>query len=241
MRIAIFSDVHGNKEALTSIIEDINKENIDEIICLGDSIGIGPNPSECMDMIIDNNVKMVLGNHELYFLKGTDIDARLGEDEKEHQKWIKEQITNRQREYIEKCPLTLEREYDDKKVLFEHFPVEHNSKDQYPFYDLEIAKDGSIKEIIESLDYDLVFIGHEHKNFCIDNELYDIGSVGCTNDNITKYGILDTDTFIVQQKRIEYDRDKFESVLLSYKYPCRDVIAQWFFGLEIGKDIQKTK
>ena len=55
MRIAIFSDIHGNREALTSIIEDINNQNINEIICLGDTIGIGPNPKECMDIIIDNN------------------------------------------------------------------------------------------------------------------------------------------------------------------------------------------
>jgi len=36
MKIAIFSDIHGNREALTSVIEDIKKENINEIICLGD-------------------------------------------------------------------------------------------------------------------------------------------------------------------------------------------------------------
>ncbi|MBR3661555.1 MAG: metallophosphoesterase family protein [Bacilli bacterium] len=59
MRIAIFSDIHGNKEALTAIIEDIKKENIDEVICLGDTIGIGPNPKECLDLIINNNIKMV--------------------------------------------------------------------------------------------------------------------------------------------------------------------------------------
>ena len=54
-----FSDIHGNKEALTAIIEDIKKENIDEVICLGDTIGIGPNPKECLDLIINNNIKMV--------------------------------------------------------------------------------------------------------------------------------------------------------------------------------------
>ena len=100
MRIAIFSDIHGNKEALKSIINDIDNNNIDEIICLGDTIGIGPNPKECMDMIISNNIKMVLGNHELYFLKGTDIDDEMGEGEIKHQNWIKKQITNDQNEYL---------------------------------------------------------------------------------------------------------------------------------------------
>ena len=74
MKTAIFTDIHGNKEALSSIIDDIKKDHIAEIICLGDIIGIGPNPKEYMDIIVDNNIKTVLGNHELYFLKGTDID-----------------------------------------------------------------------------------------------------------------------------------------------------------------------
>ena len=68
MRIAVFSDIHGNLEALKEILKDIEKENIDDIICLGDVIGLGPNSSECLDLIIKNNIKLVLGNHELYYL-----------------------------------------------------------------------------------------------------------------------------------------------------------------------------
>ena len=68
MKIAVFTDIHGNYEALKVIIEDIQKEKINNIICLGDTIGIGPNPKECLDLIIENNISMTLGNHELYFL-----------------------------------------------------------------------------------------------------------------------------------------------------------------------------
>lgn len=89
MRRAIFSDIHGNEEALKSILLDIKNENIDKIICLGDVIGIGPNLKEFMDLIINNKVKMVLGNHELYFLKGTGIDDKMGENEIKHQNWVK--------------------------------------------------------------------------------------------------------------------------------------------------------
>ena len=65
-KIAIITDVHGNLEALTSVLEDIKKNNFDEIICLGDSIDIGPNSKECIELLIENNVKSVLGNHEIY-------------------------------------------------------------------------------------------------------------------------------------------------------------------------------
>lgn len=50
MKIAVFTDIHGNYEALKVIIEDIQKEKINNIICLGDTIGIGPNPKECLDL-----------------------------------------------------------------------------------------------------------------------------------------------------------------------------------------------
>lgn len=233
MRIAIFSDIHGNREALTSIIEDIKNEKINEIICLGDTIGIGPNPKECMDLIINNNIKMVLGNHELYYLKGTDIDDEMGEGEIKHQNWVKEQITDSQKQYLENCSMTIEKDCNGKKVLFEHFPIDYNSKDQYPFHDLKVAKDGSIKKILETLNYDLIFIGHEHNDFCIDNKLYDVGSSGCRKDNNTRYTIIDTETFNVETKIINFDRETFIEDLLKYEYPDRNLIAKWFFGVEI--------
>jgi len=232
MKIAIFTDIHGNKEALSSIINDIKKEGINEIICLGDIIGIGPNPKECMDIIIDNNIKTVLGNHELYYLKGTDIDE-MGEGEIKHQNWVKEQITDKQKEYLEKCNMTIKKEYNGKKILFEHFLIDYNSQKQYPFYDLSIIKEDSINNIVKSLDYDLIFIGHEHNKFSIDNKLYDIGSSGCTKDNKTKYTILDTDTLNVETRVITYDRDRFEKSLRENDYPDRNLIAKWFFGIEI--------
>ena len=233
MRIAIFTDIHGNKEALTSIIEDIKRENINEIICLGDTIGIGPNPKECLDLLIENNIISVLGNHELYFLKGTGIDDKMGESEIRHQNWVKEQITEKQKEYLEKCNLIIEKEYNSKRILFEHFPIDYNTKEEYPFYDLKIVKDDSIKDIIKPLNYDLVFIGHEHSSFSLDDKLYDIGSSGCRKDNQTFYTILDTDSFKIETKTIEYDRSSFEKDLFANEYPDRDLIAKWFFGIEL--------
>ena len=68
-RIALISDIHGDLEALESILEDIKTKNIDEIICLGDTIDIGPNSKECIDLLIGNNVKSVLGDCEIYLLR----------------------------------------------------------------------------------------------------------------------------------------------------------------------------
>ena len=232
-KIAIFSDIHGNREALLSIINDIKSESIDEIICLGDIIGIGPNPSECLDLIIDNNIKTVLGNHELYFLKGTDIDGNLEEGEINHQNWVKNQITDRQKQYLKNCNLTIEKNYNGKSVLFEHFLINYDSINKYPFYDLNIIRDNSINEIVNALDYDFVFIGHEHNEFIINNKMFDVGSSGCRKDNNTRYTIFDTDSFDVKTKIIEYDREEFLRDLLKNDYPDREMISKIFFGIEL--------
>lgn len=81
-RIAIISDIHGNLEAMEAVLNDIKKQDIDEVICLGDSISIGPNSKECVDLLIDNNIKSVLGNHEIYLLRGVDFDSSIMGEEK---------------------------------------------------------------------------------------------------------------------------------------------------------------
>jgi len=60
---AIISDVHGNLEALQAVLSDIDRQGIQDIICLGDIVGYGPNPCECVDLL--GRCKLgVLGNHD---------------------------------------------------------------------------------------------------------------------------------------------------------------------------------
>ena len=113
--VAIITDIHGNLEALEAILKDIKTQEIDEVICLGDTIGIGPNSKECIDLLMENNVKSVLGNHEIYLLKGTDFDSFIVGEEKEHYNWVKESLKDKEIDYIRKCPLYYEIniDYDD--------------------------------------------------------------------------------------------------------------------------------
>ena len=60
---AIISDIHGNIEALTAVMEDISAQGVDEIFCLGDVVGYGPNPRECIDACGDFKL-VLLGNHD---------------------------------------------------------------------------------------------------------------------------------------------------------------------------------
>lgn len=84
MKIAVITDIHGNFEGLTSILNDIKFKNVDKIICLGDTINLTVDSKKCLDLLIDNNIDMVLRNHELYCIKGTQIDISITEEEKKH-------------------------------------------------------------------------------------------------------------------------------------------------------------
>lgn len=61
---AVISDIHSNLEALTTVLADIEKRGIETIYCLGDVIGYGPNPKECLDLVIEKTKWCVLGNHD---------------------------------------------------------------------------------------------------------------------------------------------------------------------------------
>ncbi|MHC4387576.1 MAG: metallophosphoesterase family protein, partial [Planctomycetota bacterium] len=61
---AVISDIHSNLEALTTVLADVEKRGVKTIYCLGDVIGYGPNPRECLDLIIQKTKWCVLGNHD---------------------------------------------------------------------------------------------------------------------------------------------------------------------------------
>ena len=63
MRIAILSDIHANLEALCAVLEAYKTENIDVFYCLGDTVGYGPNPRECLELAMAFEVNL-LGNHD---------------------------------------------------------------------------------------------------------------------------------------------------------------------------------
>ncbi|MGB8852961.1 MAG: metallophosphoesterase family protein [Pirellulales bacterium] len=64
MKRAIISDIHGNLEALKAVLEDIDRQRVDAIFCLGDVVGYGPNPCECVKLVRDRCSMVLLGNHD---------------------------------------------------------------------------------------------------------------------------------------------------------------------------------
>jgi len=64
MKLAVFSDIHGNAIAMEAVLEDISKQSIEQMICLGDVASLGPQPAEVMDMLMSLNSTFVSGNHD---------------------------------------------------------------------------------------------------------------------------------------------------------------------------------
>ena len=64
MRRALISDIHGNLEALDAVLTDLARQRINEIFCLGDLVGYGPNPCECIDRVMANCRVTLLGNQD---------------------------------------------------------------------------------------------------------------------------------------------------------------------------------
>ena len=94
MRLAFFSDIHGNLPALEAIINDIKNEDIDYTVFMGDAIGLGPKPFECLKLLLDSNIYFNYGNHEQYALEGIE-NFKLERMEKEilpHYLWVREQV-----------------------------------------------------------------------------------------------------------------------------------------------------
>ena len=235
MRIAVFSDIHSNYEALDAVINDINKNNYDKVYFLGDVLSKGPNPKECLELVMNNNINMILGNHELYFVRGVDIDENISEIEKEHQSWIRSNLDDTHRNYLLNCNLEINEEFEGVKVSFKHF-FQKDSNLDYPFYSIDILSTSEINGIIEKEKSDLIFIGHEHRVFEINHnnkKVFDVGSSGCTADNKTHYFIVNINDgkYNIEKKELLYNRDKFEKIFLESDYPEKELIGEIFFRL----------
>lgn len=162
MKVAVFSDIHGNYQALDAILNDIKNENIDKIIFLGDSVSLGPCPNECIDRLIKENVIFINGNHELYLLNRKYYDEDMTEIEIEHNLWVLTKLDDEQLEFIEKQPLSYSLVINNNKYFYgigSSGCVKDNKTfyyiiDKGNIYKKEIEFDRDLfNEIIYSIDY----------------------------------------------------------------------------------------
>ena len=165
MRIAVISDIHGNMEALESVMEDINEQACEKIVALGDYAMAGPEPKLVVDWFIrhsnDNNFVMIQGNTDLMI---ADYNEDLYQTLKTMAPVMAEALKNDaeilnpiQKDFLKHLPIQLEIEEGGVKFLLCHGSPRKNNEDILPDTPME-----EIEQMLEYVDASVVLCGHTH-------------------------------------------------------------------------------
>lgn len=226
---AILSDIHSNLAALTAVIADLREHKADRIVCLGDVIGYGPQPLQCVDIARKEFDFTILGNHEeavLYGAVGFNPKAKAAVDwtrDQFHLESEEEDDRNARWQFLGDMPISVEEE--DDNVQFVHgSPRDPTREYLFPTDVLNPEKIYGIFEHVERV----AFNGHTHapgvmtesglfrlpqdgdNEYSIDDEkvIINVGSVGQPRDgnNKSSYALFDGNSVLF--RRVAYDIDK---------------------------------
>ena len=198
MKIGIISDIHGNIKALEAIIEQLEKENLDKIICLGDLVGGAPMSEEVVQKIISMGQKVITvrGNRERYIIEGMpkvvhDEKIKVSDGQLQRNEWLKKELSESSKEFILKLPKEIIIEIEENKIYIAHYPMNKDGSFR------KHIKKANVKEneiMFSGIDADIYLYGHTHKevyNFKNNKTYINPGALGCPEKtNYAPYGIL---------------------------------------------------
>ncbi len=220
---AIISDIHSNLEALQAVLADIKSQGIQEVYCLGDVVGYGPNPRECIDLVMQSKL-VILGNHD----QGAMFDPDgFNQSAERAIFWTRQQlessneprnIREKRWEFLAERP----RSHRENGYLFVHGSA-RNPLNEYVFPE-DVYNQRKMERIFSLVDR-YCFQGHTHvpgiftenMQFLSPEEvdfaykldgrktLCNVGSVGQPRDGNWRacYIVLENDT--INFRRVEYD------------------------------------
>ena len=105
MTTVFLSDIHANLEALEAVLAAVDQRRPDRILCLGDVVGYGASPNECLDIVRERCPVVLLGNHDAAASGGPEA-ARFNVYARTAAEWTGRTLTRENREYLQKLPLT---------------------------------------------------------------------------------------------------------------------------------------
>jgi predicted phosphodiesterase len=176
MRALVLGDIHANLAALTAVLEAAPA--VDAIYCLGDLVGYGPNPRECVELIRTRADQVVFGNHDqeiVLVCRQPTQDTPRDTDSSKWLHWTARQLGADDVAYLASLPEEVELKLDRKLVRLRH---------DLPLPGPLIMPDATMEQIEARLDdraFDFMFVGHVHMPYrrqLNKGQLIDVGSVG---------------------------------------------------------------
>jgi len=227
---AVISDIHSNLEALTTVLADIEKRGIETIYCLGDVLGYGPNPTECLELIIAKTKWCVLGNHD-YATLYEPTNFNYGAEQASF--WTREVLETDQTmsncwEFLGRLPMrrTLKTKLATSAAIIDFVHASPRKPiNEYIFPDDVYTNPLKVRLLFERVRH-ICFVGHTHlpgmfldePDFYLPDELggvypitdkekaiINIGSVGQPRDKDNRASYVYVDENEVHFVRLEYD------------------------------------
>jgi len=218
LKYAIFGDIHGNLDALQTCVEHMREEGVEAYVCLGDIIGYGAQPSECIEVVRGLTDISIAGNHE-YAVVGKMSLEFFNAYAREAVEWTQNQLSEEETEFLRNLPL-VER--------MGSFTVVHSTlhaPEAFGYIETLYSANMSLS----LLDDQVCFVGHSHipisfvldqdeqtTTYSMDEEivlsphhkaLINVGSVGQPRDENPKaaYATYDPEEGLVNIHRLDYD------------------------------------
>jgi len=212
MRVGVISDIHGNANALDSVLRQIDKQQLDQVVCLGDLAYKGPSPGECVRTIKSLGIPCILGNTDLYLLSVADglksthrITYNPSVAEIPYLLWHTSRMSSSDIDFLSQLPFEYRLESDGQRLLFVHGTPQDCFSAIQPTDSLE-----KLNSSTQDANADWIFMGHIHRPFAFkhrDVMLVNAGAIGFSLDREWRasYCIVDTYTKSVSLNRVGYD------------------------------------
>ncbi|MFN8472751.1 MAG: metallophosphoesterase family protein [Anaerolineae bacterium] len=209
MRLAVISDIHGNLAALETVLADIDRQGVDDLLCLGDLVGYGASPNEVIEIVRGRSIPTIMGNYDDGVGFDRDNcgcqykDPRLEALGDQSLAWTKEHVPAENKAYLRTLLPSIRRTIEGHEFLFVHgSPRKLN---EYVYEDRPIE---TLERIAASAKADVLVFGHTHLPYQkkVGSVLFvNTGTVGKPKDRDTRAGYVIFD-ILPQQVSVEFLR-----------------------------------
>ena len=212
LRVALFSDIHGNTLGLRAILEHLQSQGDADIkIAAGDLVAGGPGGDEIIELLLEYEVQMLRGNHEVLAADPDDyfqhIPPKWLDWAQRDADWLQENLSAAYWDLLAGLPLSRSVKFENGKKLF----VCHAAPDDpWAYVCAQDVPPDVLQNTFGKLDADVIAYGHMHQHHMLwmDSKLLlNVASVGLRPDGLSAYTVLESvdSRWVVQQFQVPYD------------------------------------